>query len=134
MLESVGLAPQQVVIELTENKPFFDVDGIMKALLHFREAGFAIAIDDLGAGFSSLRLWSELLPEYVKVDMHFVQGVHRDPVKYNFLRSIQDLAARCGTSIIAEGIEHEEELVTVGKLGIPCARISHRPSGRRSST
>lgn len=119
MLESVGLVPQQVVIELTENTPFFDIDGIMEALLHFRETGFSIAIDDLGAGFSSLRLWSELLPEYVKIDMHFVQGVHRDPVKYNFLRSIQELAARCGTSIIAEGIEDEEELVTVRKLGIP---------------
>lgn len=119
MLRSVGLAPQQVVIELTENKPFFDVDGIMDALLHFREAGFAIAIDDLGAGFSSLRLWSELLPEFVKIDMHFVQGVHLDPVKYNFLRSVQELAARCGTAIIAEGIELEQELATIVKLGIP---------------
>lgn len=119
MLESAGLSPQQVVIELTENKPFFDVDGIMDALRHFRDAGFSIAIDDLGAGFSSLRLWSELLPEFVKIDMHFVQGVHRDPVKYNFLRTVQDLAARCGTAIIAEGIEHEEELSVVGKLGIP---------------
>lgn len=118
MLASVGLAPQQVVIELTENKPLFEVDNIMDALRHFREAGFALAIDDLGAGFSSLRLWSELLPEYVKVDMHFVQGVHRDPVKFNFLRSVQDLAERCGTMLIAEGIELEEELTTVRKLGI----------------
>lgn len=119
MLAEAGLTPRHVVIELTENKPFFDVDGIMEALLHFRAAGFAIAIDDLGAGFSSLRLWSELLPEFVKIDMHFVQGVDRDPVKYNFLRSVQELAARCGTSIIAEGIESEEELSIVGKLGIP---------------
>lgn len=118
MLESVGLAPQQVVIELTENTPFFEVDGITEALQHFRSAGFAIAIDDLGAGFSSLRLWSELLPEYVKIDMHFVQGVHRDPVKYNFLRSVQELAGRCGTSIIAEGIEYDEDLLTVRELGI----------------
>lgn len=118
MLESAGLSPQQVVIELTENTPFFDVDGIMEALLHFRSAGFAIAIDDLGAGFSSLRLWAELLPEFVKIDMHFVQGVHRDPVKHNFLRSVQELAARCGTSIIAEGIEQEEELASIRKLGI----------------
>lgn len=80
MIHSVGLTPSRVVIELTENKPFFDVDGILEALEHFREAGFGIAIDDLGAGFSSLRLWSALLPEIVKLDMHFVQGVHRDSV------------------------------------------------------
>ena len=118
MIRSVGLTPQQVVIELTENKPFFDVDGIMDALRHFREAGFSIAIDDLGAGFSSLRLWSELLPEIVKLDMHFVQGAHRDSVKYNFLRAIQDIASRCGTQIVAEGIETEEDLLAVRKLGM----------------
>lgn len=118
MIRSVGLTPQQVVIELTENKPFFDVDGIMDALRHFREAGFGIAIDDLGAGFSSLRLWSELLPEIVKLDMHFVQGAHRDSVKYNFLRAIQDIASRCGTQIVAEGIETEEDLLAVRKLGM----------------
>ncbi len=118
MIRSAGLTPSRVVIELTENKPFFDVDGIMEALKHFREAGFGIAIDDLGAGFSSLRLWSELLPEIVNLDMHFVQGVHRDSVKYNFLRAVQDIATRCGTQIVAEGIETEEDLLAVRKLGI----------------
>lgn len=118
LVRGVGLSPEQVVIELTENKPFFDVDGIMTALRHFRDAGFGIAIDDLGAGFSSLRLWSELLPEIVKIDMHFVQGVYRDSVKYNFLRAVQDIATRCGTQIVAEGIETEDDLLAVRKLGI----------------
>lgn len=118
IIRDAGLVPEQVVIELTENKPFFDVDGIMAALRRFRDAGFGIAIDDLGAGFSSLRLWSELLPEIVKIDMHFVQGVYRDPVKYNFLRAVQDIATRCGTQIVAEGIESDEDLLAVRKLGI----------------
>ena len=55
--------------------------------------GFEIAIDDLGEGFSSLRLWSELKPEYVKIDMHFIQGIDHDPVKAQFVRSIQSIAA-----------------------------------------
>lgn len=131
MVRSAGLTPVQVVIELTENKPFFDVDGIMGALRLFRDAGFGIAIDDLGAGFSSLRLWSELLPEIVKIDMHFVQGVYRDTVKYNFLRSVQDIATRCGTQIVAEGIETEDDLLTVRKLGIRYGQgfLIARPSG-----
>jgi diguanylate cyclase (GGDEF)-like protein len=80
--------------------------------------GFKIAIDDLGEGFSSLRLWSELRPEYIKVDMHFVQGVDRDPVKLQFLKSIQQIAESCGTQVIAEGVETAAELKVVKDLGI----------------
>ena len=132
MLQDAGLSPQRVVIELTENKPFFDVDGITAALRHFRDSGFGVAIDDLGAGFSSLRLWSELLPDIVKLDMHFVQGVHRDSIKYNFLRAIQDIAARCGTFIVAEGVETEDDLLAVRKLGIRYGQgyLIARPSAR----
>jgi diguanylate cyclase (GGDEF)-like protein len=94
------------------------VDGLTEALQHYKESGFGIAIDDLGAGFSSLRLWSDLLPEIVKLDMHFVQGVHRDSIKYNFLRAVQDIATRCGAHIVAEGVETEDDLLAVRKLGI----------------
>lgn len=118
VLRESELPASRVIIELTENKPFFDVAGITDALKRLREAGFTIAIDDLGAGFSTLRLWSDLLPEIVKLDMHFVQGTHRDPVKFAFLRSVQDIAARCGTHLVAEGIETEEDLLAVRKLGI----------------
>jgi diguanylate cyclase (GGDEF)-like protein len=80
--------------------------------------GFKIAIDDLGEGFSSLRLWSELRPEFVKIDMHFVQGVDNDPIKLQFLKSIQSIAESCGTRVIAEGVETEAELRVVRDIGI----------------
>ena len=88
------------------------------ALLHYRSMGFQIAMDDLGEGFSSLRLWSELRPEFVKIDMHFVQGVNTDPVKQQFLRSIQQIAQSSGTQVVAEGIETEEELKIIRDMGI----------------
>ena len=80
-LENLRIDPQRVIIEITENQPTFDFEGMRKALLHYRSMGFQIAIDDLGEGFSSLRLWSELRPEFVKIDMHFVQGVNTDPAQ-----------------------------------------------------
>ncbi len=80
-LRGLSLDPARVVIEITENQPTFDFDTMRSALLHYRAMGFKIAIDDLGEGFSSLRLWSELRPEFIKIDMHFVQGVDRDPIK-----------------------------------------------------
>jgi EAL domain-containing protein (putative c-di-GMP-specific phosphodiesterase class I)/GGDEF domain-containing protein/CBS domain-containing protein len=117
-LEQLGIAPERVIIEITENQPTFDFEGMRTALLHYRSMGFKIAIDDLGEGFSSLRLWSELRPEFIKIDMHFVQGVDKDPIKLQFLKSIQQIAESCGTQVIAEGVETEAELRVVKDIGI----------------
>ena len=114
----VGIAPERVIIELTENQPTYDFATMCGALKHYRSMGFRIALDDLGEGFSSLRLWSELRPDIVKIDMHFVQGVDADPVKLQFLKSIQCIAESCGTLVIAEGVETEAELRVVKSLGI----------------
>ena len=117
-IKKIGLSPERVVIEITENQPTYDFAGMRSALLHYRAMGFQIAIDDLGEGFSSLRLWSELRPEFIKIDMHFVQGVDTDPIKLQFLKSIQLIAESCGTHVIAEGIETDAELSTIRDLGI----------------
>ncbi len=121
-LEDLGIAPERVIIEITENQPTFDFEGMRKALLHYRNMGFQIAMDDLGEGFSSLRLWSELRPEFVKIDMHFVQGVNTDPLKQQFIRSIQSIALSSGTRVIAEGIETGAEFRVIRDLGIACGQ------------
>ena len=117
-IHDLGIDPKRVVIEITENQPTYDFEAMRGALLHYRSMGFQIAIDDLGEGFSSLRLWSELRPEFTKVDMHFVQGVDRDPIKLQFLKSIQQIAESCGTRVIAEGVETEAELRVIRDIGI----------------
>jgi len=121
-LETLGIDPQQVIIEITENQPTYDFERMRNALLHYRSMGFQIAMDDLGEGFSSLRLWSELRPDYVKIDMHFVQGVNLDPLKQQFLRSIQSIALSSGTRVIAEGIETDAEFRIVRDIGIACGQ------------
>ncbi len=113
-----GLNPSQVIIELTEQQPTFDYDLMREAVRHYRDMGFQIAIDDLGEGFSSLRLWSELRPDFVKIDRHFIQGINQDPVKLQFVRSIQEIAENTGSRVIAEGIETQSELLLVRELGI----------------
>ena len=133
-LKAIGIAPERVIIEITENQPTFDFADMRNALLYYRSMGFKIALDDLGEGFSSLRLWSELRPEFVKVDMHFVQGVNTDPLKQQFLKSIQGIALSSGTQVIAEGIETAAEFRTVRNIGITggqgyfIARPNHTPS------
>ena len=115
---SLGLAPGQVVIELTENQPTHGFDLLRETAERYRARGYALAMDDLGEGFSSLRLWSELRPEFVKIDLHFVQGVSQDPVKLQFLRSLRDIAAGTGAQVVAEGIELEADLAVLQDLGL----------------
>lgn len=117
-IHEVGINPERVIIELTESQPTYDYDLLREAVKHYRAMGFRIAIDDLGEGFSSLRLWSELRPEYVKIDMHFVQGINQDPIKLQFVRSIQEIAEKSGTIVIAEGIETDAELLMIRDLGV----------------
>lgn len=118
LLDEIRISPEQVVIELSEQHPYDDYELIGEALKHLKLCGFEIALDDLGAGYSSLRLWSEFKPQFVKIDMHFIQNIHIDKVKYEFVRSIQDISRSLGTSVVAEGIETEKELRSLCGLGI----------------
>lgn len=118
VLNRYGLSPQQVVIELTEHYPIDDFAATCQGVSHYREMGFAVAIDDLGAGYSGLRLWSELQPDFVKFDRHFIQGIHGDENKARFIRSMQEIAHEFGCKTIAEGVETEEECQLVSSLGV----------------
>jgi EAL domain-containing protein (putative c-di-GMP-specific phosphodiesterase class I)/GGDEF domain-containing protein len=121
-LGDLGIAPDRVVIELTEDHPTFDFPAVHDALMLYRSMGFRIAIDDLGEGFASLRLWSELRPEFVKADKHFVTGIANDPVKAQFLRAIQDIAESAGSQVIAEGIETAVDFKVVRDMGLACGQ------------
>lgn len=112
------LQPKQIVIELTENAPAMDYSQLRRAADHYRSIGFQIAMDDLGEGFSSLRLWSELRPDFVKIDKHFIQGLQLEPMKLHFVRSIQEIASNSGCKVIAEGIEQHAELLAIREVGI----------------
>jgi len=122
LLNELGIAPNRVVIELTENQQITDVPGIHEALLHYRGRGFQIAIDDLGEGFANLRMWSELRPEFVKIDKHFVHGIADDRIKFHFVRAMQDLAEICNALLVAEGIERAEDFNCIRDMGIACGQ------------
>ncbi|WP_449106011.1 bifunctional diguanylate cyclase/phosphodiesterase [Pseudomonas mohnii] len=118
LLDDFGIPPSQVVIELTEQTPTDDFELLQTALHHYRAMGFSIALDDLGAGYSSLRLWSELRPDYVKIDRHFIDGIHQDALKREFVGSILQIAKASRAQVIAEGIELPEELAVLTEMGV----------------
>lgn len=122
ILQRVGLSAERVVFELTESQPLDELDLLRVASDHFQRQGFAVALDDLGAGYAGLRVWSELRPDYVKIDRHFISGIDKDPVKREFVRAMLDIAHRMGHKAIAEGIETAAEFSTLVTMGIEYAQ------------
>lgn len=118
ILLELGLPAERIVIELSEQYPLEDYELMRRATDHFRHMGFEIAIDDLGAGYAGLRAWSELRPDYVKVDRHFIERINEDPVKREFLRSILEIAGELDCKVVAEGIETADQLITVQAMGV----------------
>jgi EAL domain-containing protein (putative c-di-GMP-specific phosphodiesterase class I)/GGDEF domain-containing protein len=122
LLRHSGISPSRVVIELTETQRISDFPSIHQTLSHFRSHGYQIAIDDLGEGFANLRMWSEVKPEYIKIDQHFINGIADDTLKFQFVKAMQELAETCSARIIAEGIETEADCLAVRDLGIACGQ------------
>lgn len=133
-LRSHRLAHHRVVLEITESQRISDFSAFGHVVARLRELGFLIALDDLGEGFSSLRLWSEIRPDFVKIDKHFIAGIQHDALKFHLVRSIQEIAESCHATVIAEGVEQESVLTLLRDMGVPCLQgfLIERPSATPS--
>lgn len=125
-----GFKPGQVVFELTERDSIDDFEEAKKTLDHYRSQGYEIAIDDAGAGYSSLQSIVELRPDYIKLDKSLVQRADEDDMKKYMLGTFVRFAKRMNIRTVAEGIERAEELRLVRTMGIDFAQgyLIGRPS------
>jgi EAL domain-containing protein (putative c-di-GMP-specific phosphodiesterase class I) len=105
-----GFAPDRIVLEVIESPNVLELSHLAQTLAAYRERGFRIALDDLGAGYSSLNLMSLLRPDFVKLDLQLVRQVERDPYKAVIAEKLLELARRLGIATIAEGVETPGEL------------------------
>lgn len=117
-ISDYDLTPANLVLEISERFPIENVAHLKQTLTKFKAAGFSIAIDDLGSGYSGLKLWSELNPDYIKIDRHFIDRIDQDTVKQAFVNSVVQLCSQLQCEVIAEGIETEAELATLRSMGI----------------
>ncbi|QDR83350.1 GGDEF domain-containing protein [Sporomusa termitida] len=113
-----GLNPEQITFEITERTAITDFDSFSKSLSHYRAQGYSIAIDDAGAGYSSLQSIAELRPNYIKLDRSLVHDVDKDPLKQAMVDAMTRLAAVIHSKIIAEGIETADELAMLISKGV----------------
>jgi EAL domain-containing protein (putative c-di-GMP-specific phosphodiesterase class I) len=116
---SSPLAPHahRVVLELTERERLESVDGLRDKVAALRALGYRIAIDDIGAGYSSLASLAAVEPEVVKLDMSLVRDVHTTPTKQKLVRSLRTLCTELGSMVVAEGVETADERDALLELG-----------------
>ena len=122
LIDEVGISHEQIVFEVVESAQVEDSAHLDSILKVYREAGFGVALDDFGAGFSNLNLLHQLRPDLIKLDMNLIRNVHADPYKALLTEKILEVAARLNIKTVAEGIETEQELNWVKEYGATFAQ------------
>ena len=106
------------VIEITEHEPVLDYQLLRRRLQGWPVATTMLAIDDVGAGYSSMSHVLQLHPHFIKIDRSLVHRAHRDPNKLAVLRGLVGFARQCGVTSLAEGVETSEELNALRSVGV----------------
>ena len=118
MIQRFGVLSRLLVLEITEHERVSDMDCLADVVSQIRATGVSLALDDFGDGRSSLRLWSQLKPEFVKIDKYFTKDISRHADKLKTIQALQQIAAIFDTALVAEGIETEDDLRVLRDLGI----------------
>lgn len=118
-VRAFGVSARMLVFEITEHERVTDMPALREAIREVHACGARLALDDFGDGRSSLRLWSEVKPDFVKIDRYFIHDISEHPENLQMLQAIKGIADVFGTTLIAEGIETRDDLRALRDLAIP---------------
>ena len=117
VLASSTLAPERLVLEITEGVALFDIDATVSVIERLQQLNVTVAVDDFGTGYSSLSYLARLCPDIIKIDRSFVNPATRDTATERLLDAMIRLAHGLGVVALAEGIETREQLAQLSDLG-----------------
>jgi EAL domain-containing protein (putative c-di-GMP-specific phosphodiesterase class I)/GGDEF domain-containing protein len=117
-VRDLGVMPRMAVLEITEHERVSDMNVLAGVVKELHADGFSFALDDFGDGRSSLRLWSQIKPDVVKIDKYFSKSISSNSDNLKTIQALLQIAEIFGTSLVAEGIEHEDDLRVLRDLGI----------------
>lgn len=120
----LAAADRPVVVEITEHDPIDDYDGAIERLRRLGDQ-VRLAIDDAGAGYSSMTHILALSPNEVKLDREWVRGVDVDLARQALIAGLVTFAEATGTTLVAEGVETESEAIRLTELGVGHAQGFH---------
>lgn len=115
-LRDAGLAPSLLKLEITESALLTAHASVQSILAAARAMGIQICLDDFGTGYSSLSYLLDYPFDIVKIDQSFVRNVDHDPARAELVRTVIDLSTNLGKQVIAEGVESEQEIASLGAL------------------
>jgi EAL domain-containing protein (putative c-di-GMP-specific phosphodiesterase class I) len=113
-----GIPPTRVILEITEHTDVDDYQSLLNVLQPLRQRGLKLAVDDAGAGYSSLRHILNLQPDFIKLDMDLVRNIDLDPARRALASALISFARDTNSSIIAEGVETASEFAALQALGV----------------
>ncbi len=117
ILEAQGLTTHEFLLEITESAYTQDSEQIIETVNKLRSLGFQIEMDDFGTGYSSLNTISMLPIDALKLDMQFVRNAFSERKDTKMLEVIIDLADYLAVPVIAEGVETEDQMLTLKAMG-----------------
>lgn len=122
MAELCGPLADRLVMELTEHDEIEDYGALRPALERWSSRGVRLAVDDTGAGYSTLRHVLELAPHFLKLDRTVIGGLDRHAPRRALVAALVTFADEVGTTIIAEGVERWEEAEALRDVGVHLAQ------------
>ena len=121
-LQRLGVPADRLELEITENTILTDPQRARSVLARLSELGVSLAIDDFGAGYSSLGYLKRLPVDVLKIDRSFVMNMSSDENDAVIVRSTIDLGHNLGLRVVAEGVEDETAMRTLGELDCDTAQ------------
>lgn len=121
-VQKYNLPPSRLHLEITESAYTEDPNQIIETVNHLRQLGFIIEMDDFGSGYSSLNMLNQMPIDILKLDMKFIQSETAKPTDQGILRFIMDLARWMDLSVVAEGVETQEQLRRLVEIGCDYAQ------------
>jgi diguanylate cyclase (GGDEF)-like protein/PAS domain S-box-containing protein len=122
VLEESGLPPERLVIEITESALVEDVERVVDRLEELKALGVQLAIDDFGTGYSSLSYLKDFRVDVLKIDKAFIDSIALGPEDSALARAVMRLGQSLGLTIVAEGVEEDEQADVLRRLGCPLAQ------------
>ena len=112
------LAPERIVLEITESEAIEDQLHFAALVNEYRGIGLKVAIDDFGAGYAGLNLLADFQPDLIKLDMKIVRGIERHGPRQAIVRAIGQACYDLGIDVVAEGVETLEEYAWLEHAGV----------------
>jgi EAL domain-containing protein (putative c-di-GMP-specific phosphodiesterase class I) len=121
-LDRTALPSERLCLEITEEALATPPEGLVPAIEALRAMGVQVAVDDFGAGYSSLSRLRHLPVDVLKIDRSFLSRLPADPIDISIIKAVVDLGNARALRVVAEGVETEAQLKAVQQVGCHCVQ------------